>query len=458
MNGQSRLQPLARAVLRTQSDERLVALIRGGRDSAFDEIARRYRPALVAFAAAYAPGEAAEDVVQESLAAAWRAIRDTSTEIQLKPWLYTIVRNRALNASRDARPHEQLEEHVDAVPRPDEVVLTREELDRVVAAVGALPAMQRQALVRSALEGRTHEQIAAELGSSVGGVAQLIFRARTAVRSGVGLVIPLPIVRALLEPAGQAATGAAGAGAAAAGAGGGGLIAKGAAVALIGVAAAGSGIALHDSKKPDNQADAASVRSDPPDGTGTSADGSTTAGGPEFADVRGGEAEPGDDRGRGAEPGDDHGSGESSGPGGGESSGPGGGGGGGHGFNGESSGPGGAGESSGPGGGESSGPSAGVSGPGFGESSGPGGGDNSGHDSGNSGPGGGDDGHSGSSGPSPEVEEMTTPTTTTTTTTTTTESLSGSGSGSSGSGSFGSGSLSSGSGTSGSGGGGPGTD
>ena len=415
MNGQSRFQPLARVVLRTQSDERLVALIRAGRDSAFDEIARRYRPALVAFAAAYAPGEAAEDVVQDSLTAAWRAIRDTSTGIQLKPWLYTIVRNRALNASRDARPHEQLEEHVDAVPRPDEIVLTSEELDRVVAAVGALPAMQRQALVRSALEGRTHEQIAAELGSSVGGVAQLIFRARTAVRSGVGLIIPLPIVRALLEPASQAATGAAGAGAAAAGAGGSGLIAKGAAVALIGVAAAGSGIALHDSKKPDNQADAASIRSDPQDGTGSSADGSTTAGEPEFADVRGAETEPGDDRGRGAEPGGDHG------------------------------------------GGESSGPSAGESGPGFGESSGPGGGDNSGPGSVNSGPGGGDDGHAGSSGPSPEVEEMTTPTTTTTTT----ESLSGSegeGSGSSGSGPFSSGSSSSGSGSSGSGGGGPGTD
>jgi RNA polymerase sigma factor (sigma-70 family) len=310
MNGQPRFQPLARAVLRTQPDERLVALIRDGRDSAFDEIARRYRPALVAFAAAYAPGEAAEDVVQESLTAAWRAIRDTSTEIQLKPWLYTIVRNRALNASRDARPHEQLEEHVDGVRRPDEVVLTSEEFGRVVAAIGALPAMQRQALVRSALEGRTHEQIAAELGSSVGGVAQLIFRARTAVRSGVGLIIPLPIVRALLEPAGQAATGAAGAGAAAAAGGGGsGLIAKGAAVAVIGVAAAGSGIALHESKKPDNQADAASVHSDPQAGTGSSADGPATTGEPESTDDRGGEAEPGDDRGRGAEPGDDRGGG-----------------------------------------------------------------------------------------------------------------------------------------------------
>jgi RNA polymerase sigma factor (sigma-70 family) len=430
MNGQTRFQPLARAVVRTQSDERLVALTRDGRDPAFDEIARRYRPALVAFAAAYAPSEAAEDVVQESLTAAWRAMKDSSTEIQLKPWLYTIVRNRALNASRDARPHDQLDEQIDGLRRPDEVVLEREELNRVVAAIGALPPMQRQALVRSSLEGRTHEQIAAELGSSVGGVAQLIFRARTAVRSGVGLIIPLPVVRALLEPAGQAAAGATGAGAAAAAAGGGGgLIAKGAAVALIGVAAAGSGIALHESKKTDGGGDAASVRSDRAEESAASSNDSVVAAEPELADDHGGETEPGEDRGRGAEPGDDRGHGGGSGPGGGDSgpgggdSGPGGGGGA------ESGAVGGA--SSGPGGGESSGPS------GSGESSGPGGGGGR---------------HSGNSGPSPELEETTT---TATTTTTTTESLGSEGEGSA---SSGSGSSGSGSGSSGSGGGGPGSD
>jgi RNA polymerase sigma factor (sigma-70 family) len=432
MNGQPRFQPLARALLRTQSDERLVALTREGRNSAFDEIARRYRPALVAFAAAYAPREAAEDVVQESLAAAWRTMRDSSTEIHLKPWLYTIVRNRALNASRDARPHEQLDEHVDGVSRPDEVALTREELGRVVAAIGALPAMQRQALVRSALEGRTHEQIAAELGSSVGGVAQLIFRARTTVRSGVGLIIPLPVLRALLEPAGQAATGAAGAGATAAAAGGGGgLIAKGAAVALIGVAAAGSGIALHDSKQSGKRADAVSVQSGTAERPTSSSHDPATAGESELADDRGGEPEPGDDRGGGTSSGPGGGE-DNSGPSGGASSGPGGGGEvSGH-EGGESSGPGG-GESSGPGGGESSGSGGGdSSGPGGGEdNSGPGGGESSGHDGGSSGPGGG------GPGPSPEVEETTTITTTPTTTTESSEGSEDGESGPSGSGSSG---------------------
>ena len=194
----SRLEPLARAVLHTQTDERLVALARRGKERAFDEIVRRYRPGLVAFAAAYRPPDP-EDVVQESLVRAWTALRDSTGDMHLKAWLYTIVRNRALNARRDTRVHEELPAEIDGVRQPSEIVLTNEELDRVVGVVAALPDAQREALVRSALEGHTHEQIAASLGSTEGAVRQLIYRARVAVRHGVGFVLPLPLVALLIE-------------------------------------------------------------------------------------------------------------------------------------------------------------------------------------------------------------------------------------------------------------------
>ncbi len=244
-----RLRPLAQSVLRTQSDDRLVALAREGHEAAFEEIVRRYRPGLVAFAAAYAPSDRAEDVVQESLIRSWDALRDSKGEMKLKAWLYTIVRNRALNARRDARTHQPLSDQIDGVRRPDEVVLTKEELVRVVAAMRALPEPQREALVHSALEGRTHEQIAAAAGTSPGAVRQLIYRARVAVRAGVGLVIPLPLVRTLVELGGTggpavAAGGAVAGGAAAAG---GSLATKAAVVTAVGVIAAGSGIAIERS-------------------------------------------------------------------------------------------------------------------------------------------------------------------------------------------------------------------
>ena len=69
-----RLEPLARAVLRTQSDERLVALAREGREAAFAEIVRRYRPPLLAFASAYVAPDVAEDVVQDSLVGSWKSL------------------------------------------------------------------------------------------------------------------------------------------------------------------------------------------------------------------------------------------------------------------------------------------------------------------------------------------------------------------------------------------------
>jgi RNA polymerase sigma factor (sigma-70 family) len=246
----ARFRPFARAVLRTQSDERLVRLVRDGSDKAFEEIVRRYRPPLVAFAAAYGPPDP-EDVVQESLTRSWQSLRQSTEEMNLKPWLYTIVRNRALNAKRDARAHEELTDQIDGVRQPAEIVLTSEELGRVVAAVAALPRQQREALVRSALEGHTHEQIGAAIGASPGAVRQLIFRGRTAVRQGVGLLIPLPLVRALAETGaaevGTSGTAAAGGGAMLAGGGAGAgasLAAKAAIVVAVGAVAAGSGVAI----------------------------------------------------------------------------------------------------------------------------------------------------------------------------------------------------------------------
>jgi RNA polymerase sigma factor (sigma-70 family) len=217
-----------------------VTLAQRGNEFAFAEIVRRYRVPLVAFASAYAPSDQAEDVVQESLMRSWTAIRGSDREIALKPWLYTIVRNRALNARRDTRLHEPLDETLDGIRPPSEIVLEREELSRVVAAVAALPEPQREALVRSALDGRTHEQIAAELGATPGSVRGMIHRGRVAVRGAAGAVLPLPLVMALAGGAGGTAAGGLAAGST-------GLAGKATAIAAVGVVALGSGVVVERS-------------------------------------------------------------------------------------------------------------------------------------------------------------------------------------------------------------------
>src|ERR1700754_1038336 len=89
--------------LRTQPDRRLVRLVREGYEGAFEEIVRRYRRPLDRFAAAIVGGRS-EDVTQEAVSKALLALRGSESEIELRPWLYRIVRNTALNDLRDAPP------------------------------------------------------------------------------------------------------------------------------------------------------------------------------------------------------------------------------------------------------------------------------------------------------------------------------------------------------------------
>src|SRR5690606_30999895 len=89
--------------LRAQPDRRLVGLVREGYEAAFEEIVRRYGRPLVRYAGAIV-GARAEDVTQDALSKALLAMRRDDVEIELRPWLYRIVRNTALNDLRDRPP------------------------------------------------------------------------------------------------------------------------------------------------------------------------------------------------------------------------------------------------------------------------------------------------------------------------------------------------------------------
>ena len=237
------LRPFAKVVLSTQSDERLVALVREGREDAFAEIVRRHRPGLERLARSLGMGDRADDVVQDGLVRAWKALQRSGAEIDLRPWLTTIVRNRAYSAHSGTRIHEELDETIDGVRQPGDIVLMREELRSAVSAVNSLPDSQREALVRSALSGESHDQIASALATTPGAVRQLIFRARLSLREAVGAIFPFPLVRALAE-AGGAGGAVAGGTAVALSAGGASLGLKALAVVVVGATVAGSGIAI----------------------------------------------------------------------------------------------------------------------------------------------------------------------------------------------------------------------
>lgn len=242
--------------LRAQPDRRLVDLVRDGYDAAFEEIVRRYRRPLDRFAAAIVGGRS-EDVTQDAFSKALLALRGSEAEIELRPWLYRIVRNTALNDLRDRAPAtDELPETLPGSRSAAAEAETREELADLMQRLHALPENYRAALVMRELEGLSHEEIAAALGLSGGAARQVLYRARTTLREGLGLVVPLPLVRALAEhvdDAGRAGGAiAAGAGSSASGAvlsglGGGALKAGMATVLIAGAVGAGVAVDRHKS-------------------------------------------------------------------------------------------------------------------------------------------------------------------------------------------------------------------
>jgi RNA polymerase sigma factor (sigma-70 family) len=178
--------------MRTQSDERLVDLTRAGNEAAFEAIVHRYRRELLRYCARVLPASRTEDAVQQVFASAHRSLLAGSADIALRPWLYRIAHNQAITMLRqngwDNEPMTEDAEGVDESPAA--VHERRQELRDAIAALRELPERQRDALILRELEGRSYDDVAAQLGVSGGAARQLVLRARSTLRAGVNALTP----------------------------------------------------------------------------------------------------------------------------------------------------------------------------------------------------------------------------------------------------------------------------
>jgi len=102
-------------LLKLKGDEQLIALVRSGNSGAFDIIVDRYQARLLGFCRQMIGStEDAEDVLQEVFVNAYKAMIADNREINLRPWLYRIARNRSLNHLR--KPKADAHESMDMVP------------------------------------------------------------------------------------------------------------------------------------------------------------------------------------------------------------------------------------------------------------------------------------------------------------------------------------------------------
>ena len=170
------------ALLRVASDERLVELVRGGSEAAFEAIYDRHHRGILAFCRhMLASPDEGEDAVQHTFMAAYRHLVDGTAEIQLRPWLYAIARNRCLTMLRARRERPLADHEAPATEHLSTEAQRRQDVRDLLGDVARLPEDQRAALVLAELGAVSHDEIALVLNVPRQKVKALVFQARTSL-------------------------------------------------------------------------------------------------------------------------------------------------------------------------------------------------------------------------------------------------------------------------------------
>src|SRR3712207_6736545 len=154
-----------------------------GSDPPSAMLARRYDGPLHGYCLSIVKNaEDARDVLQSAWMKALVALRAESRKAPVRPWLFRIVHNEAIDVIRRRRGDEPLpdtERLGGTAGGADDEVVGRERLAEVVSDLRELPEGQRAALVMREWADFEYAEIATALATSEGNARQLVFSART---------------------------------------------------------------------------------------------------------------------------------------------------------------------------------------------------------------------------------------------------------------------------------------
>lgn len=171
-------------------DTDLVAAVRRGEDTAFEELFRRYHQRLTAYVTRMVGcREHAEEITQEAFISALRRLRETEQAIIFKAWIYGIARNGAIDhlRARSRRAPEVGYDHVEtfiapvgvvSASAPEAAMENKQSLSDLQGAFGNLSDAHHQILVMRELEGLSYDDLGERLGLSRSQVESTLFRAR----------------------------------------------------------------------------------------------------------------------------------------------------------------------------------------------------------------------------------------------------------------------------------------
>jgi len=128
--------------------------------------------------------EDAADIVAEVFTVAWRRLDDVPPGDGARPWLYGVARNVLLNHRRAAWRRERLTDRLRGELRliTSSVQPARDDVDVVRAALGRLPADDRELLQLTAWEGLSPTEVALAMEIPAGTVRSRLHRARRQLR------------------------------------------------------------------------------------------------------------------------------------------------------------------------------------------------------------------------------------------------------------------------------------
>ena len=178
----------------SDTDQQLVQRAQRGDLRAFDLLVLKYQGRIAALVSRYVSdaGEV-EDVTQEALIKAYRALGKFRGDSAFYTWLYRIAANAAKNhlVAKGRRPKvgatiedaEGFDEGgmLSESASPEALAMGGELAEVVESALNALPDELKAALMLREFDGLSYDDIADVLGCPVGTVRSRIFRAREAI-------------------------------------------------------------------------------------------------------------------------------------------------------------------------------------------------------------------------------------------------------------------------------------
>lgn len=169
-------------------DEVLVVAAILGDFAAFDVLVRRYRAAVVRTAQTIVHADDAEDVAQDALLLAFKALPSIDEPAKFAPWLMVITRHRALRFVQQSNKRQRNQMPLDAVlleqvgALTEPLVYQQETNDALMQALAALPDDYALALRLHFLDGMPQKRIAAFLDVPLSTVKWRVFRGKQLLR------------------------------------------------------------------------------------------------------------------------------------------------------------------------------------------------------------------------------------------------------------------------------------